>query len=236
MDEGKAAGLVGIGGAVKSLGGNRIGGHLVLFGGPKAKDLEGQYFDAETDFWGLDGKRPAIYHHGFSKAVGRRRLGDVVLKADEAGIWAEGELEARDDYERKILAMAKAGKLGWSSGSAPHLVEVDEGGAIKSWPIVEASLTPTPVDPRTRVVSLKSLLGRKALGGDPPATLADLKQFVAVAGAVRDLPPERRVKLAALARELDSVLGGLRVLLGDSYWDPQVRDEEAEARAVLALL
>jgi HK97 family phage major capsid protein len=38
--------------------------------------------------------------------------------------------------------------LGWSSGSIAHLTQ-RANGIIKSWPIVEFSLTPTPAEPRT---------------------------------------------------------------------------------------
>ena len=104
----------------------------------------------------------AIYHHGLDATLGLQKLGPVELKADEVGVWAEAQLKLRSDYERKILEMARAGKLGWSSGSASHLVrrEKQSNGSHKilSWPIAEASLTPAPAEPRAQVVALKSLL------------------------------------------------------------------------------
>jgi len=66
----------------------------------------------------------------------------------------------RDEYEKRIMELAAAGKLGWSSGAAGHLVEREQVGKswrIKSWPIAEASLTPTPAEPRNNAVSVKSL-------------------------------------------------------------------------------
>jgi HK97 family phage major capsid protein len=71
-------------------------------------------------------------------------------------------LALRDEYEQAIFEMAKAGKLGWSSGTASHLVEHEAVGKswwIKSWPLgLDASLTPTPCEPRTRAVPLKTYL------------------------------------------------------------------------------
>jgi phage head maturation protease len=153
--------MISFGGAVKSLGSGRIGGYLVQFTGPNDPDLVGEYFTPETDFW-LDGEttKRVIYHHGFDKKLGIRQLGRAALKIDDVGVWVEAQLDLRDEYERKVEAMAKAGKLGWSSGSATHLYKTERVGAAKritSWPIVEATLTPTPAEFRAKVVALKSL-------------------------------------------------------------------------------
>ncbi|MCS7072218.1 MAG: phage major capsid protein, partial [Anaerolinea sp.] len=47
-----------------------------------------------------------------------------------------------------------AGKLGWSSGSLPHLVDVRPDGRIDRWIIVEGSLTPTPAEPERTAARL----------------------------------------------------------------------------------
>jgi len=154
--------LISFGGAVKALGNGRVGGYLIRFTSPDDPDLTGEYFTADTDYWVEPGETPTksvIYHHGFDKTLGLRKIGKAVLRKDQAGWWAEAQLDLRDEYERKIEAMAKAGKLGWSSGSATHLYKTDRVGAAKhitSWPIVEATLTPIPADFRANVVSLKS--------------------------------------------------------------------------------
>jgi HK97 family phage major capsid protein len=78
----------------------------------------------------------------------------------DVGVWVETQLEMRDEYEKRLMELAAAGKLGWSSGAAGHLVEREQVGKsyhIKSWPIAEASLTPTPAEPRNTVISVKSL-------------------------------------------------------------------------------
>ena len=97
--------------------------------------------------------------------LGSRIIGHGELKeADEVGIWFEAQLELRDEYEKAIYEMAKAGKLGWSSGTAPHLVnrELTKSGKayhIKAWPLgLDASLTPTPAEPRNHAQSIKSVI------------------------------------------------------------------------------
>lgn len=173
--------LVCFGDAAKSLGDGKIGGYLVRFSGPDDPDLTSEFFTKSTDFW-LDGEaapaRRVIYHHGFDPKMEIRKLGLSRLKLDEAGIWAEAQLDLRDEYERKIEGMVKDGKLGWSSGSAPHLVRMKRVGKAKqilSWPIVEATLTPTPAEPRNGVVPLKSL--KVMSEGDTDQPDAELKAF-----------------------------------------------------------
>lgn len=153
--------LITYGSEVKALGEGRVGGYLVRFSGADDPDTTGDYFTPETDF-GPAEKSVVLYHHGLDPQLSRRRLAEGTLKTDEVGVWVEAQLSLRDGYEKAIYAMAKAGKLGWSSGTASHLVErkeVREGvNAILSWPLgLDASLTPTPAEPRAQALSLKSL-------------------------------------------------------------------------------
>ena len=148
---------------VKSLGDGKFGGYLVRFGDASVTDLDGDYFTADTDFDFADGQRTTVYYdHGLDPVLKRRKVGEGSLKRDEAGVWLEFQLQRRDEYEQHIEALAKKGKLGLSSGTAPHLVErVREGKAnrIIAWPLgIDASVTPTPAEPRTMVQSLKSYL------------------------------------------------------------------------------
>jgi HK97 family phage major capsid protein len=80
---------------------------------------------------------------------------------DDFGVWAETQLQLRDEYEQFIYAQAEAGKLGWSSGTAGHLVEKEEtekAWRITSWPLgLDDSLTLMPAEPRNTVIPLKSL-------------------------------------------------------------------------------
>lgn len=152
--EEKAIELVSYGTEVKALDGGKVAGYLVTFGG---RDLTDEYFDASTDF-GEVTRLPVLYHHGMDGTLKRRRIGTGDIKRDEVGLWVEAQLEMRDEYERKVYEMAKAGKLGWSSGTAQHVTQKSRDGRIEQWFLTEASLTPTPAEPKNMVVSLKSLM------------------------------------------------------------------------------
>lgn len=160
----KASGetLVYTGGAVKALGDGRVGGYLVRFSGPKDPDLYGDFFTGESDLDIEDGDvRSVYYQHGYDSALKKRKIGKASLKFDDFGLWAEAQLEMRDDYERFLYDMAEQGKMGWSSGAVAHLVEFEQVGKsqwIKTWPVGEASLTPNPAEPRNTAEPLKAWL------------------------------------------------------------------------------
>jgi HK97 family phage major capsid protein len=147
--------------------GGRVGGYLVVWGGPEQRDLQGEYFTPETEL-GLDwyDQRPALYHHGLDGSVKAAVIGVIdTLRVDSTGVWAEAQLDTRQRYVRTIQKLVDKGALGWSSGSLPHLVQVADDGRIVRWPIVEGSLTPTPAEPRrTDVRTIKSAY--EALGID----------------------------------------------------------------------
>ncbi len=132
----------------------RIGGYGVLFGG---RDLDGETFTPETDYQlGLVPRKPVYYDHAQRDI--KTPLGMAVeARPDDTGIWVEAELDRSRQYVERVMALVHAGRLGWSSGSVSHLAQ-REGGVIKSWPVVEFSLTPTPAEPRTLGVrEIKSL-------------------------------------------------------------------------------
>ena len=145
----------------------RIGGYLLVWGESRRKDLQGEYFTPQTDV-GLDWyeQRPVLYHHGLDGALKAAVIGAIdTLRPDEIGLWAEAQLDLHKRYVRAVQRLVDQGVLNWSSGSLPHLVEVDSDGQIKRWPIVEGSLTPAPAEPRlTDVQTLKSAY--KSLGLD----------------------------------------------------------------------
>lgn len=155
--------LVSFGGEVKALDGNEgmVGGYLVRFSSAKDPDLTGDFFTADTDF-GEAEKTRVYYHHGGDGKIGKKKIGVGSLRKDAVGIWVDAQLDLHDEYEKAVYEMTKAGKMGWSSGTASHLVEREPVGKakwIKSWPLgLDASLTPTPAEPRNAAVSLKTLL------------------------------------------------------------------------------
>ena len=162
--------------AAKMLGEDgRIGGYLVVWGDPTQPDLQGEFFTPDTDL-GLDWypRRPVLYHHGLDGTLGPALIGQIeVMQPDAVGVWVEAQLDLRRRWARTVLDLVREGALGWSSGSLPHLVEIEADGHIRRWPIVEGSLTPTPAEPRfTDAVALKAAyealglpLARLALDG-----------------------------------------------------------------------
>jgi len=162
--------LLAFGGAIKALGDGKVAGYLVRYTDATAPDLTGDYFDAMTDFDAEDGDRVTVYYgHGFDPVLKHRKLGKGTLRFDDVGVWVEAQLQMRDEYEQAIYAMAEAGKLGWSSGTLPNLVEREDEGTAKRithWPLgKDASLTPTPAAGlvATQVLPLKAwLAGQQA--------------------------------------------------------------------------
>jgi len=149
------------GGEVKALDDKgKVGGYLVRYGTDEDFDLMGDFFSKDTDF-GESDRLPVLYHHGFDEVMKRRKIGVAQINRDEVGLWVEAQLQLRDDYEKHIFELAKSGKLGWSSGTAAHVVEREATGKaahIKQWYLTEASLTPTPAEYRNEVVPIKSLI------------------------------------------------------------------------------
>jgi hypothetical protein len=162
--------LVAFGGQVKALaepedGAVRVGGQLILFGSPEQKDFDGEWFAADTYYGPDDGNgADVLVHHGQPlraelKDLAGRVLGPLKVVRNELGLFAETVLHLADEYEKMLYELIEAGKLAWSSGSVARLIRRDAAtGKIVRWPIVEASLTPTPCEPRLAPVgALKSL-------------------------------------------------------------------------------
>lgn len=157
--------------AVKTLTSvDRIGGYLLVYGSPAARDLAGDYFTPRTEL-GLDWytRRPLLYHHGQDQGVGAALIGVIdTLKSDEIGLWCEAQLAANSRYRQAIRTLIDKGALGFSSGSLPHLVQKSVDGQIRRWIVAEASLTPTPCQPYTTTVhAVKSAFHALGLNSDP---------------------------------------------------------------------
>lgn len=206
-----------LGGAVKALPDSSvIEGLLIPFGGPEDLDADGEFFSAKTDL-GL--RMPAevqlYYNHGLNESVGRTPLARAILsreadgvhfKADLAGEldeWLDGEREKAQKYQALTLKLAREGRLGASSGAAPHVVvkqAAAKGQWIARWPTVEASVTPHPASPRTfGTVSVKTLA---ALPG-PEAALKCCGCGYQVGGYEENVPAE--ATMAALSRMNDAL-------------------------------
>lgn len=134
------------------------------------------------------------------------------LEADATGLWAEAQLDLRQRYVRAIQALVDKGLLSWSSGSLPHLVAVASDGHIQRWLIIEASLTPTPAEPRhTDVRTIKSAyaaLGLDTARLDAPAEEAiHVKEKGSAMTDERLAPPRKRLPLADPAEAMPIAVG-----------------------------
>lgn len=143
-----------------------VGGILVPFTDENNPDLDGDFFNKDTDFDVQDGDFVTVYYnHGFDATLKRRKLGGGRGRVEirDVGVWVEAQLDLRDEYEKAIFNLVQKGKLGWSSGSLPNLVEREPVGKaywVKSWPLgKDASLTPTPAAGvgRTQAYALKQI-------------------------------------------------------------------------------
>jgi HK97 family phage major capsid protein len=165
--------LVTYGDEIKALPDGKIGGYLVKFSTADDPDASPQrdYFDAKTDFGFKRGTRkttPIWFNHripikaanGAEIAI-KEQIGEGELEILDDGVFVEAVLYNRKRYEAALAAM------GWSSGTAAHLVErkpVKGANHVACWPLgLDASITPTPAEPRTQVIPLKSLSDNTSL-------------------------------------------------------------------------
>jgi len=156
----------------------KVGGYLVLFTDAKNKDLDGEYFTKFTYYGARNGDGvDTVFHHGRKLPLRKKLPADqkariealsdhifstpVKTRVEDVGIWAETVLDLADEYEAAVYSLVQAGKMSWSSGAVSHLVRKEADGKITRWPIGEASLTPTPARPFSKVAEVKSLDGLK---------------------------------------------------------------------------
>lgn len=171
--------------ALKFVGDSRtdIEGWLAPYGGPDylgGKDWHGEFFSPATDFaleWFGDWQRPLLYQHGLDDAIKTEVVGRIKVERRDKGLWMQAQLDAAHEYHGEIAALLTEGALGASSGSVAHLVQTDrKSGAIKRWPLIEGSLTPTPANPDATmgyaVKSADAVLHLGVLGTEAPAEVA----------------------------------------------------------------
>ena len=139
-----------------------LSGLAVVFDEPgtKNRDLNGEYFTSDT-YYGAAAKSGSVvldvpFHHHIPLGKTAEALeladaiiGEATMTKTEEGWLASVVVEMRTQYEKDIVASAKKGLLGWSTGTAPHVYRATKSGQITRWPLIEVSLTPTPAEPRT---------------------------------------------------------------------------------------
>lgn len=173
--EGKATEYMLDGGAVKSLADGAIGAYAVRFGSEDEPDMSPlrDYFTKSTDFW-LDAwdRRPMLFHHAMDEDTeDAPRIGTwTKAEVKDEGVWLEGQLDKAHRYYGAIKELVRRGVLRLSSDSAPHLVRRAVKGStheVTRWPLLAASLTPTPAEPRLTAVSFKALVAELGLNDIP---------------------------------------------------------------------
>jgi len=141
------------GAALKAAYTGDVEGLLVVFGSPDTTDLENEFFTRDTDFGRLR-ETPIWLNHAqpVKTASGvilvEEPVGYGALEITDEGVIIRGLLDAKYRYLAQI-----APEMGWSSGTAAHLVmreSVGKATFIKRWLLgLDASITPTPAEPRT---------------------------------------------------------------------------------------
>lgn len=157
---------------IKALDSGRFEGLAVPFGDPDVSNNR-DIFTSETNFGrALKAGSDLLYYHGLPSIKTRTgweknpladiEIGEASFEIKDSGVWMKGQMALRGDYEAKVWEMVKGRNLGLSTGVAAHRArrekKSDGTHQIKSWPIDEVSLTPTPAHPRTSVYALKSLI------------------------------------------------------------------------------
>jgi hypothetical protein len=211
--------LVYIGGGLKALDDNgRVGGYGIRFTDAERKDLDGEYFTAKTylgarDCDGVD----CLMHHmqpmkGVAKDLTDHIFAAVKATRDDIGVFVETVLDLSNEYEKNVYELVTAGKLAWSSGAPAHAVIKAKDGEIKRWLASEFSFTPTPAEPKNKVMSLKSYA--EMLSGET-------KTPKPTKGLFEDVHTERSESIYNLTDELQCAL-----------WRAQMMDEMAEDAGV----
>lgn len=138
------------GGAIKSIGDTGlVGGWLVKYGGDGDLSQFRDVFTKATNY-GKHTKSDVWVHHRMLPGLGKKGFTNQAdLSMENEGVFFKHLLDLRNAYEAKYYNMVKDGKLGLSSGTAPHLVERKAMGdgrhEITQWTLgLDASYTPMP--------------------------------------------------------------------------------------------
>ena len=169
-DEDVVAEMKSIGESIKMLDDGTVIAQAIRFGSPAETDISEfrDYFTKSTNFWLTEWQtRPMLYDHATDSQTRDDPVVGQWVKAwtDEAGVWLKGQLNKAHKYAEAIKELAKMGLLKLSTDSAPHLVirARNSNGTheIKRWPIVAASLTVQPAEPRLPAVEVKTTTSKK---------------------------------------------------------------------------
>jgi hypothetical protein len=189
-------------------GGMIVGGPMCLYTDALRKDLQGEYFTAETETWhNVYKSAPALFHHGLDDAVGLSVIGHrVKAEKRDDGLWVEDWLDTSSKYWSLVRPLLEAEALYYSPGSAPHLVKRADDGRLLSYPIIEDTLTPIPAQHRLRPIE-QIKAAYKAASIDLPSELEPEPGSTdggGVAGVTRQAAEQAR-ELAEIELQLSEI-------------------------------
>jgi hypothetical protein len=143
-----------LGSTIKAAPDGKISGWLVRFSDGTQTDIQGEYFTKSTDFGNLDNVSTVMYQHGLDPVMQDSIEIPGKVKMFDEGLWIDSQLDLNDKYQHAAKKLIDQGSLGWSAGTAGHLVKTkkhDNGATeITKFPLgLDASITPTPAEPTT---------------------------------------------------------------------------------------
>ena len=162
---------------------------VVPFGGSipskdgKGRDLDGEYFDADTDLYGpfatLRNTRARLtdWHHddfGVPEYVAAMKgaiVGKIMLdeQPEKVGMWADFWANVGEARRKLFAELEERGvPLFGSSEAVPGSIKRGEGGHIDVWPLIRHTITTSPQNRLAVVPSLKAWLS------DADTNLADI--------------------------------------------------------------
>ena len=201
-----------------------------LPGGKAGLDLDGEFFDDETDLYGSfdilrrTRERMVDWHHD-QDPTGKMKgaiLGRVTLDQDpeDDGLWADFWANAGEKRRDLLARLESAGIPLYGSSEPVHgAVRRSKGGHIDTWPIIRHTITTSPQNTHAVVPPLKAVLGD---AGDYDALTVAALAAAAVGegtdspfGTLAYRPGERRGKADGrpVERRLERALDDLRTIL-----------------------
>lgn len=167
-----------------------------LPGGKAGLDLDGEYFDEETDLAGpfailrKTRERLVDWHHD-ADPTGKMKgaiVGRIVLdeSPESDGVWADFWANAGEKRRQLLATLEQKGVplYGSSQSAGKAYVQTDQDGHIAVWPLVRHTITTSPQNTHAVVPALKALLD-----GDNPYDALTVAAFQAsMVGAVDTSP------------------------------------------------
>lgn len=196
-----------------------FGGPIPAKGAPMGTDLDGEWFDAETDLYGTyralraSRERLVDWHHN-QDPTGRMKgalLGHVVMdeQPEDDGVWADFWANAGEKRRALIGALERGGVPLFGSSQAVYK-KARPDGHIDEWPLIRHTITTSPQNTRAVVPALKAILTADDIDID---AISKAALWVALHGIgdlaedIRSSLPAEVVAAATLTGETDVKAG-----------------------------